>query len=232
MKKTAEGFFSDTAEDFDAGYAKSAAFKERYNVWTSLWSRYFPTSGKILDLGCGSGVFSFALASKGFDVTGIDGAENMIQICKKKNDLLKLSNVHFIQTKIPFEKNLFNDKFEIVISSSVLEYIEDIDIVLTEISLLMQPNGILMISMPNSKALYRNLERLSWHIIRKPQYLKYVHNIVNKDEFNRKINGFGFTLMHSQFYGKQYKISEILPESIGSTLFVSIFKKTNSHLID
>lgn len=43
-----------------------------------------PTSGSVLDLGCGIGEpIAAYISSKGFSVTGVDGAENMIQRAKE-----------------------------------------------------------------------------------------------------------------------------------------------------
>jgi len=225
MKTTADNFFSETAEEFDSGYSKSTVFKERYQVWSSLWPEYLPAEGRVLDLGCGSGVFSFALASRGYQVTGIDGAENMIAICNKRKKESNQENASFILSKIPFDKSLFDIKFDVVISSSVLEYIEDMDKVLSDVSSILQTNGIFMVSMPNSLALYRKLERLAWNVIRRPRYLKYVNHVVNRDAFDARVKGFGFELLHSQYYGNQSKLFALLPDSAASTLFVSIFKK-------
>jgi 2-polyprenyl-3-methyl-5-hydroxy-6-metoxy-1,4-benzoquinol methylase len=227
MKKTADNFFSETAEDFDLGYSCSQVFKERYQVWTSLWPKYLPVTGQILDLGCGSGIFSFALASRGYFVTGVDGAPNMIALCNKKMHDLHQNKVNFITSKIPFDKNLFSNPFDVIISSSVLEYIEDIDKVLADVAFLLKPNGVFMVSMPNSHALYRNLEKISWKLFHRPKYMKYVQHVVERNDFNSKVNGHGFELMYTQFYGRQNRLTNILPEANASTLFVSVFKKKN-----
>ena len=38
----------------------------------------------LLDIGCGSGIFSDFAQSKGISVTGIDACENLITACKTK----------------------------------------------------------------------------------------------------------------------------------------------------
>lgn len=44
-----------------------------------------PQGGSILDLGCGTGepIAQFFI-QKGFKITGIDGSEKMIELCKKR----------------------------------------------------------------------------------------------------------------------------------------------------
>ncbi len=225
MKPTADNYFSDTAEEFDSGYKYSTAFKERFKVWTDLWPKYLPVAGKALDLGCGSGIFSFTLATKGLQVTGIDGAANMIALCNNKKDDLRIQNAEFIASKIPFDKSILPTPYDVVISSSVLEYIEDIDRVLADVYAMLKTGGIFIVSMPNRQAVYRNLERIAYKLIHRPKYMKYVRHVVYKNDFNNKIANLGFDLLHSGFYGRQNKMSAFLPEAIASTLFVSVFKK-------
>ena len=225
MKPTADNYFSDTAEEFDSGYKYSTAFKERFKVWTDLWPKYLPVAGKALDLGCGSGIFSFTLATKGLQVTGIDGAANMIALCNNKKDDLRIQNAEFIASKIPFDKSILPTPYDVVISSSVLEYIEDIDRVLADVYAMLKTGGIFIVSMPNRQAVYRNLERIAYKLIHRPKYMKYVRHVVYKNDFNNKIASLGFDLLHSGFYGRQNKMSAFLPEAIASTLFVSVFKK-------
>lgn len=44
-----------------------------------------PKKGKILDLGCGSGEpIAKLLIEKGFQLYGVDGSKNMIELCKQR----------------------------------------------------------------------------------------------------------------------------------------------------
>jgi len=64
------------------------------------------SSGKVLDIGTGTGLFAEQFQNKGFNVTGIDDNEIMVKEAKR---LLPTS--HFIQAsadKIPFKDNEFD----------------------------------------------------------------------------------------------------------------------------
>ncbi|HNW45997.1 MAG TPA: class I SAM-dependent methyltransferase [Thermotogota bacterium] len=63
----------------------------------------------VLDVGCGTGALCAALYEKGFDVTGIDPAENMLKIARKK---ARHTQIRFIQASVleglPFADRAFD----------------------------------------------------------------------------------------------------------------------------
>lgn len=76
------------------------------------WRNY----DSILDVGCGTGALCSLFYKDGLQVTGIDPAENMLQIAKKQN---KGSSIQFLQANalegLPFE----DKSFDLSISSYV-----------------------------------------------------------------------------------------------------------------
>ena len=64
---------------------------------------------RILDIACGRGRHSLAMAEKGFDVTGIDISPAMIEEAQK----LGRENLHFYvhDMRLPFRINYFNYVF-------------------------------------------------------------------------------------------------------------------------
>ena len=70
----------------------------------------------ILDVGCGTGALCAVLSAKGFQVTGIDPAEKMLNIAKQKPENMR---VDFVHANI-LEKLDFADKsFDVSIASYV-----------------------------------------------------------------------------------------------------------------
>jgi ubiquinone/menaquinone biosynthesis C-methylase UbiE len=62
-----------------------------------------------VDIGCGTGALCAVLDERGFDVTGVDPAEKMLNIARKRN---KDGKIRFVQAsgleRLPFEDNSFD----------------------------------------------------------------------------------------------------------------------------
>ena len=67
---------------------------------------------KVLDLGCGYGVYTDYFRSIGADVIGIDGSERMIEIARDRYPATDFS-VMDITAPFAFENNQFDSYFQI-----------------------------------------------------------------------------------------------------------------------
>jgi len=111
--------------------------------------RLFEKKGvkRILDLGCGTGRHVVYLAKNGFDVYGIDIAEDGIKIAKKwlkENNLKANLKVGSIYQKLPYKDNFF----DAVISTNTIhhERIKNIRKVIKEIERILKPRGLIFIT--------------------------------------------------------------------------------------
>lgn len=73
-----EKVFDLYAKYYDLLY-KDKNYSEEADYVQNLITRFNPESKNILDLGCGTGKHDFIFAGKGFDVTGIELSEKMIE---------------------------------------------------------------------------------------------------------------------------------------------------------
>lgn len=98
---------------------------------------------KALDLGCGTGIYTFLLSEMGVEATGIDISTAMLEAAKQKV-LQKKQQVDFILGDIqdlPFP----DQSFDLVISNIVLEFVESPKKVISEALRVLKPNGRLII---------------------------------------------------------------------------------------
>ena len=82
------------------------------------------TSGKILDVGCGTGNHTINFAQKGYDITGIDIDELMINSSLEKT---KLTKQKICFKKVDITDIVFDSVFDIIYSwFFVINYIDDL----------------------------------------------------------------------------------------------------------
>ncbi len=229
MNPTVTDFYSETASHFNHKYQTSATFIERYEVWTDLFKKYIKPSDYILDLGCGSGVFSKYLAERGSNVLGIDGSEKMIDLCRNANTRSSPNLNYQLQT-LPFEDNFVEkNQFDVIISSSVIEYIEQDTLLLEQIYSLLKPQGIVMISFPNSNSIYRKIERIIFKMTGKPAYYKFVKRLYCEELITKKLASIGFKQEEIHYYPSQNTVLRMLnlflPKPWTATLFVGVYRK-------
>ena len=151
-------------------------------------------SGKtILDLGCGIGVFSKDLSNKAQKVVGIDISEKCIEYAKSRNNS---DNIDYFTMDIN-NINLIKEKFDIVFSDMVFNYIEDYDKLLLNIYELLNDNGIIVFSQvhPISTA---SLGESSW--VQDSNRLRFqLDNYSNVSKRYRKYFEGNFELYHRRF---------------------------------
>ncbi len=226
--KNAVDFHSDTAIEFDEKYEKSPQFQERYQVWTTLFEQYVKPNMRVLDAGCGSGIFSIYLALKKCIVVGIDGSEKMIELCEKYSQLKKLE-IPFRQAILPFKNTDNFDKQDVILCSSVLEYVADYEVVIKQFKELLNPNGILIISMPNKDSWYRKIEKYIFKFTGKPPYYQYIQHILTEKDFSKRLKSYGFQLQELIYYPNTSIFSRLLKllgvkEKNTNTMFVGVYK--------
>jgi len=129
-------FFHGYAEDFDSIYGHT----KRRNAWQKFLDKYFRESMRIrfdvankyagenniqsiLDVGCGGGVYCEALLEKGKTVTGIDIAEGMISLARKKTSRFdNTGRINYIHDSYLSHK--FNTKFDAAFLTGFFDYIK------------------------------------------------------------------------------------------------------------
>ena len=100
---------------------------------------------KILDFGCGTGIYAKLLTKKGAKVKGFDISNEMLDIAKKENPKLDLRLGSGY--KIPFK-----EKFDIVLASLVVHYLKDWDKMFKEVRKVLKKGGFFIFSTGNPVA--------------------------------------------------------------------------------
>lgn len=175
-------------------------------------------STKIIDLGCGPGLYTELLAKKGYAVTGIDISPKSIEYAKKSAEEQKLSiqylNEDFIHLQI-------NEKFDFCILVyqifATLSPSEQKNL-LTNIHKLLRSNGVLMFDVPTVnffEKIYniniweskdRNNDLSSNYVLSLFSNKKYENNLLLKRSIYYFENN---TILHFNDWLKHYSFSEL-----------------------
>lgn len=98
---------------------------------------------RVLDAGCGPGVYAEWLADRGADVVAIDASPKMIRLATERVGQRAAFHVADLARPLDF---LEVGSFDLVLSALVLEYIEDWRATLREFRRLLRPRGVLVAS--------------------------------------------------------------------------------------
>lgn len=84
-----------------------------------------PLQGRtILDVGCGGGVFAEGMASLGAKVTAIDASSKLIDIAEHRRARRGLENLTYLDVLVEDLQDI-DSRFDLVVSSEVLEHVEE-----------------------------------------------------------------------------------------------------------
>lgn len=142
--------FDLLADKYDSWY-ESARGRMYDRLEKKAISCYLPPKSKgkkLLEVGCGTGHWSRFFSEQGFDVTGVDISERMINIARGKNipnSSFQIADGH----RLPFK----NGVFDVTAAITTLEFIRDTEGVLREmVRCTRKPGGQLLIGVLNELA--------------------------------------------------------------------------------
>jgi SAM-dependent methyltransferase len=84
------------AAEMVAGYDEQMRASPLARADVAFCERAFPTPGRLLDLGCGTGRLCLHFAAKGFDCTGVDLSEEMLARAERNAEAANL-NVRWVK---------------------------------------------------------------------------------------------------------------------------------------
>ena len=146
-------FFGSRAEQWSALYRYKTTFKDRLDLFTLALQAVLPASSKVLDFGCGPGTLALALEDMGYDVLGVDGAQQMIEVARAEAERRKSKRVRFAVMNAE-DLSLEAESYDAVICSSVLEYIDDDMRFVADIARVIRTGGYFLVSVPHTASVF------------------------------------------------------------------------------
>ncbi|MGA8555982.1 MAG: class I SAM-dependent methyltransferase [Candidatus Acidiferrales bacterium] len=121
-------------------------------------------TGRLLEIGCGSGAYLVGMRQLGWQVEGIDTDPKAIEIARNNYAL-------DVQQGALEELNYPSSKFDAVVMCHVLEHVHDPRTLLSECCRILVPGGTLVITTPNIRSLGHRGFRSAWVPLDPPRHL-------------------------------------------------------------
>ena len=181
---------------------------KRLEIITKTLTEQLPSDAAILDVGCGNGIISRGIGSKGFNVLGIDVSAKAVE---KARELNRLPNVKF---EVISAEQLVSDgkKYQGVICSEVLEHLNHPEKLLYTLYQSLADDGILIVTVPNGDGPRESF--ITKPVIKLERKKNFVWKLMMK---SKKLFGYSGTtvqsdasdLTHVQFFSKKalYKLA-------------------------
>ncbi|MDR2206972.1 MAG: class I SAM-dependent methyltransferase [Flavobacteriaceae bacterium] len=138
--------FNEMSDEYDN--LNDLWYRYSFDIIDNVLIKYFKpktTNETALDIGCGTGIQSQRLAKLGYNVTGIDISEGLIEKVKQKFEKLNLRGHKFLlhnAETLPFPENSFD---VVNCCGPTLPFIENWESTLKEISKCLKPNGLFLL---------------------------------------------------------------------------------------
>ena len=125
-------------------------FKKKHYKYLKIIKEYRPPNNKLLDVGCGNGIFLAHAREKGFKVTGIEPSKIAISLCEKQYGIKPIWGY------LKFNSNIPKD-FGVLTIWDVIEHVSDPREFLKICHLHLEQNGILLLETPDESCLIRKI---------------------------------------------------------------------------
>lgn len=125
----------------------------------------FKKTNKMLDVGCGPGLFLIEAKKRGWEVYGTEFTDNQLAYLNDKG----INTLKGKLTNNAFESELF----DVIISSEVIEHINNPIEEMQHFHRLLRKGGLVYITTPNFNAIERFLLKGDYNIIEYPEHLCY-----------------------------------------------------------
>lgn len=173
---------------------KSIALKNKLKLLNSFKTE----EKKLLDIGCGTGDFLLTCKNNGWNVVGVEPNKTAKKIAETK-----LTSTIYIDID-----NVLSKRFDVITLWHVLEHVPNLEEYISKLKLLLKPNGVLIVAVPNFKSYDAQYYKQFWAAFDVPRHLWHFSKKAIQELFSRQ----------------QLKVEMILPMKFDS-FYVSLLSE-------
>jgi len=149
---------------YDEYYYISPITLKRYREILSSLEKYRKLN-RILDVGCGNGIFLSVAKEMGWECYGTEYSEKAVELCRKQGLSVLHGSLSDVYRQLP--------EVDVIISIEVLEHINTPNEELSLFFALLRTGGVVYITTPNFNGLLRPILKEKYDIIAYPEHLTY-----------------------------------------------------------
>ena len=162
-QRSVTDYFESTAAYWRTVYSDhrllSAIYRDRHNTalgWIQALDLH--RRARILEVGCGAGFISVALARNGYTVDAVDSTPAMLQMTRSdaaRQGVLDRVRIHAADVHaLPFKAHAF----DLVVALGVIPWLQSERLALREMQRVLKPGGYLLVTADNNARLTRLLD--------------------------------------------------------------------------
>ena len=211
--------FPPKYSSFNSKQSKTEFYEQEKGLFVELFRpivekiKRFKQKGKVLDVGCSSGILLELLKKEGYEVYGIEPNKQAYKMAHKK-----LNRRIFNGTLKEFMKKN-KDRFGIVIYNHVLEHIDDPVSELKSVKKILKKSGVLVIGLPNTQNITILLRGKYWEPLMPNEHIWHF----SKNYLVRLLKSRGFVILDISYSNDERKDYSMLKRLYFQTL--SLFNR-------
>lgn len=122
-------------------------------------------NNRLLDVGCGNGIFARLAVSQGWSVVGVEISKKLARFLSK-DSAFKVIQGNILNLK-------FSESFNMITLNQVIEHFSEPGILIKRCHSLLQSNGLLYIATPNIDSLSSKIRKEDFDYMMPPEHLSY-----------------------------------------------------------
>jgi ubiquinone/menaquinone biosynthesis C-methylase UbiE len=107
----------------------------------------------VLEVGCGAGFMSIALAQRGYHVHAIDSVEAMVEQTRRHVSEVGIDELLYLNTGDVYALAFEDESFDLVIAVGVIPWLEQPELAIQEMARVTRPGGYLILTADNRSRL-------------------------------------------------------------------------------
>lgn len=145
-------YYHDCLKDYQS-YSNSSLVLKQFQEKLNYFNSQFPPKGRLLDVGCATGVFLDMAKKQGWEVEGVEISPDLVSYARENFSL----KVHLADLT---KHDLNCDPFRIISLFDVIEHLPDPNSMIAACKRLLLDSGILLIRTPTEEGLLRDIAKM------------------------------------------------------------------------